>query len=482
MVFMGKIYFNELSALLEHPKGEENIIKLFKDGKYETIKKINKQFNDTGIYDVCKLNELFQREIPSSGKMTGVFGPKGCCKSTVASTDAFTSYIDGKSDDLRHLRYDPKTGKSQTLFSEHVQNPKNRDVILDDISYLAPSLAEGLLSKGSVRMLDEFTNSLVDLDEIINEKGVKTKVYCISDANSLKALQSIFTKVMCMAGQEELVSLLPRVSKQEVNIDEEFFGKTYARLGGKKDAYEASAVLAELINEKNPKVTASPRLLKQLIDAAQKHDSINYKIFRDKIVAKEIIAGRSKTPQDIQSHINQRAVDAVQRVREELIKSHLDDSERYYSADERVRKETKEGYSSTLKALAEVLAGNDDVVGIRGSLVSIAGKLERSPLARKGHVGHKILESSQACINTIDQALSDSAYYSKLFQSQDYLAKQNKLLDDVKSEVEKKIAQNPQFFSNDDAMKVKNLVNNPGLISINPHTIDLIRERAPIPY
>lgn len=274
---MSKMSFYELERRLDSLKGEESVFKLYGEGRRDEIKQINQAFLDSGVYDVKKLNEFVGFGV--QGRVAGVNGPKGVGKSTVLSTAALSALIDGKVEALRYFRYDPTSQSFKKMFHEGDEYGSRSLTVMDDVHYFFPDFVENVFRKGSVRYFDNFVRQLIEINKPMlreerngpNGRKSKSLVY-VSDTFSFQALKSSYDKLLFAANRGDLIQLLPDLTKKggswsklEMDLDGEFYGKTYATAGGDPALYDAALAFGNKISEETGLLATNPRYLKMLI-------------------------------------------------------------------------------------------------------------------------------------------------------------------------------------------------------------------------
>jgi len=323
---MPKMDFYQLEQRLDSLKGEESVFKLYREGKYGDVKDINQALLGSGLYNVRKLKQFVEFE--EQGRVLGVVGEKGVGKSTVLSAAALSALIDGKVKALRYFRYDPTSQSFQKMFHEGDEYDSRSVTVVDDVHYFFPEFVENVFRKGSVRYFDAFVRQLIDINKPMlqemekpsGSRKSKSLVY-VSDTFSFGALKSSYDKLLFAANRGDLIQLLPDLTKKgsswsklEIDLDGEFYGKTYAAAGGDPALYDAAFAFGNRIREETGILATNPRYLKMLIGSLKESGAqLDPLFFRDAKFMSVLLSGDHKAA-EINRIYNERLEDIAQRL------------------------------------------------------------------------------------------------------------------------------------------------------------------------
>jgi hypothetical protein len=530
--------YSQIEASLDSLKGEESVFRLYKDGKHKELKEINDVFLKTGLYDVSHFNEILANTKNHKTRVVSVDGEKGAGKSTLVSTVALNQLNSKNIDEIRYLRYESQSQRFKELFKVESEDPKTRVTVVDDVHYFVPDCIDGVLVKGSVQCFDRFVTDLFNIDCLFHDPQFSSTLVYISDTHSTAALQKFFDGVLSSADRTDLSTLLPRVTKTnspKITIGKEFYGKTYAVLGGNINQYNAAETFGDVMKEENPNLVVNSRLLKHVIKSVRPFShQINYKIFADDEIAKSIVRGESITPDSIVKQIYKRAegitTELYQQLETERCKAFsevrpmidfISDERKYSNEDfdktENITKDIVESIDkksrrtdlgertvsiSQERSLLENSRNHESFAQTFSELTLDSSNRFNAQIKRfypifsrmKYELGHgsktlkevhQNLEKATADYKRKIRNTSEGLdYYKKVLNKPQKLEKYQSIYAEVKKSAEEFISKSPIMFTTTDTKKIKNIIDNPqeAISRINPHTIDLIRSLDLIPF
>jgi hypothetical protein len=537
--------YSQLKTLLERPKGEESVFRLYQDGRQEELKEVYKLFLATKVDCVLRFDEILANTKQEPRRVTGVYGGKGIGKSTMASTVAINQYLSRNIDSIRYMRYNPQTQRFEELFNPIERpNPSSRVTFVDDVSYFVPDFVERIFikGKGSIECFDKFVSSLLNIQEVFKEKGLKSVLVYVSDSHSLSSLREVFTRILYAADRNDLIELLPKISKSkssgvstpfEICVDREFYGKTYAMAGGNIELYRVADIFGNAIQEESGILASNPRLLRSLIKMITNYSGqINFRLFENDEIAKMIVKGQLVTSKDIAGHLYRRAGEVIAEFYSnfyDLETKVVDELEELYY--KRLTPDLEKSIDDMIKSLGGDGVGppsgpypiplNVDLVEIwrmerryanrtasrifglnkkistwtrgLGKETADTEKLMKDidlqrevvdknrTLAELGEDVKNLIRNYSRKIKDIKDVLD---YYNRILENPQELSKHHSMYAGVKKEVIDLVSTQPSLFSTTDIAHVKTMIDNPSeaIKKINPHTIRLISEMELLPY
>jgi len=132
---------------------------------------------------------------------------------------------------------------------------------------------------------------------IYQSPGTRLFFY-VSDITHATFISTFETKILEKVGRGDLVYKMPKMaigavgtgSKDEVTLDNSFYGRTYALLKGNLEFYSLGVLFGELIRETDNLLANNPRLLKFLIKQIEVNNSkIDRAIFAEKELGKQVL-------------------------------------------------------------------------------------------------------------------------------------------------------------------------------------------------
>ncbi|TAL46853.1 hypothetical protein EPN87_04215 [archaeon] len=255
--------FSEVRELLDELKGEDSVFKLLETKEW-AISELYSLFINTKVKDVARLQEFLSNLKGDESRTISVGGERGVGKSTLVSTALLDNYSDGKIDQINYIRYNVTDGNFKELFKISRTNPKSRVIVIDDILYFMPDWATGRVSN-FIRTLDSIT-------KMYYERSPTLLIY-VTDTWSPDVFYTICDGVARVAGRQDLLQNLPRppISKKvhnphEINIDSEFFGRTYSITEGDYQYYDIAKAFGDVMRSTKGLLATNPRLLRFLIN------------------------------------------------------------------------------------------------------------------------------------------------------------------------------------------------------------------------
>ncbi|MDE1870124.1 MAG: hypothetical protein KGH71_04030, partial [Candidatus Micrarchaeota archaeon] len=301
---------NELETLLASLKGEENAFALYNGKKKREIRQIAELFLATRDYNIEKLNSIIKNVSgmgPKSKRVVSLYGEKGVGKSTALSIFLLDNLLKGNIDGIVYYRYDSKAEEFKEIFNVNGEAGGKVVACVDDMTYYSSALAQG-------RAVD-LTKGIEERARIYRSSGTRLFIY-ISDLTHATFLSTLETKILEKVGRGDLVYSMPKMSvgsagagnKDEVTLDNSFYGKTYALLKGNLEFYGLGVLFGELIRESENVLADNPRLLKFLIKQIEsKGGDIDRAIFADKELGKQVLrSGQIDSAKAIE-HFNEQA-------------------------------------------------------------------------------------------------------------------------------------------------------------------------------
>lgn len=529
----------QLESMLDSVKGEESVFKLYQESRYEDIRKINDVFLQTGISDVRKATELIsgERHLKIKNPVINVRGDKGVGKSTLVSTSAIKGYMDGKISRLRYFRYNPTTSNFERLLT--LGEPESTPVItvVDDILYFFPDFQKNVLVKGNISYLDNFIKQLINMSSPTRQRGVEATLVYVSDTHSFDALKKSYDNILFAAKRGDLVKLLPDIQPRRGNnpqvemiLDSEFYGKTYAYLGGDIKVYKAAELFADIINRNTGMITKSPRLLRKIIKETKDFlPQIELKIFQDPNITAKIFNREIRTKQEIDRYYDEELRKAHQKLKEVIIRGVEEENTRLQG----ITTYLKQGQSNmdnlismikntTVKETLNELDGLSEK--IRYSFRAWPAKNPQEWVLEEKEITNKVEEGTSKVRNNLASSAEGVSKYIrsltkgmydmvnhvytlrrtvrrayKEFQVEganillnlkyylelpDSIFNQTKVYDSFLVSIQNYIKNNLETVKTYDTQNVKDIIDRPEDVirNFNPHTINLISNLSPIPY
>lgn len=301
---------NELETLLASLKGEENAFALYKSKSKKEIRQIAELFLATRDYNVEKLNTIIRNVSdmgPKTKRVVSLYGEKGVGKSTALSIFLLDNLLKGNIDGIVYYRYDSKAEEFKEIFNVNGEAGEKVVACVDDMAYYSSDLAQGRvvnLAKG-----------IEERARIYRGGGTRLFIY-VSDLTHATFLSTLETKILEKVGRGDLVYSMPKMAvgsagagnKDEITLDNSFYGKTYALLKGNLEFYSLGVLFGELIRESDNVFANNPRLLKFLIKQIEANNSkIDRAIFADKELGKQVLrSGQIDSAKAIE-HFNAQA-------------------------------------------------------------------------------------------------------------------------------------------------------------------------------
>lgn len=311
--------WKKCEQLLGSLKGEESVFDLYHIGKKEDINELYNTFLQTNLPSVNKLDRLLSGE-ECRRKMTvaSVYGEKGVGKSTLCSTGTIVHFSEGNIRRIFYNRYEPNLQQFRELFVEEGEKGNYTLVVYDDIHYFIQDFIKSI-KNGSVSLFDRFTMELVKLNKL--RTSDRSLLLYITDRNSLDYLRDVLGNLLRPFDREDLLRLLPPVSKPsyEIEINEDFFRKTYSLLKGKIKFFNACRVNTKLLEGEIGVKVSSPRMFKILMKGLESLDKDLFELYKYPSLAEEIIRGITSTegslqhPNKLQETITQNLLYRVNR-------------------------------------------------------------------------------------------------------------------------------------------------------------------------
>jgi len=534
--------YSQLEALLDSLKGEESVFRLYEQGKNVELKEVYRVFLEAQLYTVTRFNEILANLRKNPSRVVGVKGEKGTGKSTLVSTAVINYYLSGNIDDLRYLRYEPATQKFEELFQVKKHNPKSRVIVVDDIHYFVPDFIGDVFIKGSVTYFDKFVNDLWNIYRLYKDRHFKSVLIYVSDTHSLPALQRCFDKILFKAGRGDLIKLFPKVSGRgtisssyEIEVDKEFYGKTYAKLRGNIRLYDTANIFGSLIEKETGILTTNPRLLKYLIRLIRKYGRrIDTKLFIDDEIATKIVRGELVNPTEVIDHIYKRASELVKEFYSHLENSRLEaigalkrlslelpESQKIFerkflgiekSTEKMIKSLERQGKKTDLGEELYTIPTTEDMVkewevhakvaSSLSSLISDTSNKIAQPIGsftkasrnfeyvmRNENIileklGRDVERLSRSYRTRLEDVKDGLKSHKKVLEKSKRLDKYPKIYVEVKNWVENFTSKQPILFTTLDTERIKNLLDDPreAIRRINPFTIDVIRNLEILAY
>jgi len=299
----------ELETLLASLKGEESAFALYQGKKKREIKQIANLFLETRDYNIGKLNSIIRNVSdmgPKTKRVVSLYGEKGVGKSTALSIFLLDNLLKGNIDGIVYLRYDAKAEEFREIFNINGESGRKVVACVDDMAYYSSALAEGKavnLAKG-----------IEERARIYRNPGTRLFFY-ISDLTHAAFISALETKILEKVGRGDLVYSMPKMavgsagsSKDEVTVDNSFYGKTYALLKGNLKFYDLGVLFGEMIRETDNIFANNPRLLKFLIRQIEANNSkIDRAIFVDKELGKQVLKSGQLDAKEAIGHFSEQA-------------------------------------------------------------------------------------------------------------------------------------------------------------------------------
>lgn len=315
---MIRMQLTKLETLLDNLKGEESVFGLYNQGRYGELEEIHDTFQRTGLGSVRKLSSALENF--SGRSVYGLYGQKGVGKSTLLSTVLLDHYRKNQIDAINYLRYNSATDNFDSIFRLAKGGARRAVTVLDDVHYSIPKFLHNVFVRGSVSFFDRFNSAMTKLNSSLKDYPSSVMIY-VSDDYGFKLLRDTYFEILFAAGRSDLIRFLPTApgKSNEINIDNEFYTRTYSIVGGNPSTYEAANRFGEVLELEYGNLLTTPRALKILIKELGDTRTEDTPIFHDLQLFGKIMRNEVSEKRHLSDYFSQKVREELIRYRDEVL-------------------------------------------------------------------------------------------------------------------------------------------------------------------